>query len=131
MGNLRIEKEPIKSERRKYLNSILIIFPYKINNTWFFDDPNYHLVREPFVFGMPEMIDKLVSDIPNSNMGFRLLFSAKPFPTYQAEIDLLRREYEGNWYFWKDKNLEGWLCPALLLYFAEPPEKIYCRAEAA
>src|SRR4051812_18772923 len=65
-------------------NALMVINPYWSSGTWVFDDPATGLVREPFVSGVPEMIDKLVTDIPNAKRGFRLLFSATPFPGYQA-----------------------------------------------
>jgi hypothetical protein len=43
----------------------------------------------------------------------------------------VREELEGNWYRWDAHGIEGWLCPALFKYFAEAPEKIYCRAESS
>jgi hypothetical protein len=43
------------------------------------------LHQEPFVSGIPEMIDAAVQDIPHAQQGFRLLFSAQPFPAYQIE----------------------------------------------
>jgi hypothetical protein len=52
-----------------------------------------------------------------------------PFPGYQAEMLLLRKEYGGNWYRWESKNMEGWLCPALFKYFTKAPTKLYCKAE--
>lgn len=95
-----------------------------------FDDAATGLVAEPFVFGMPEMIDSLVADIPEAGRGFRLLFSANPFPGYQAELEWLREEFGGNWYLWKVRNMEGWLCPALFKYFEAAPPRIYCKAES-
>ncbi len=111
-------------------NSIMVIFPYRHNQTWVFDDERMGLVQEPFVSGVPEMIELLIREIPNIDEGFKLLFSASPFPGYQAELTWLREEYNGNWYSWSQNNMEGWLCPALLKYFNQPPEKIYCRAES-
>ena len=35
----------------------------------------------------------------------------------------------GNWYRANLPNAEGWLCPALLHYFNEPPTEIYVKAE--
>ena len=61
-------------------NAILVIAPYRHAGTWVFDDPSAHLVREPFVAGVPEMMDVLVKDIPGATNGFRLLFSGQPFP---------------------------------------------------
>jgi len=39
------------------------------------------------------------------------------------------QEHEGVWYRWAD-NGEGWLCPALFLYFPEAPTRLYAKAEA-
>jgi hypothetical protein len=75
------------------------------------------------------MIDALVQDIPQADRGFRLLFSATPFPGYQVELIRLRSEHGGNWYRWTTTNMEGWLCPALAKYFSEPPQTLYVRAE--
>ncbi|MCL1467528.1 DUF6717 family protein [Argonema galeatum] len=110
-------------------NAMMVIFPYRYEHTWVFDDEGVGLVREPFVSGIPAMIDILVQDIPNADKGFKLLFSVNPFPGYQAELVWLREEYGGNWYRWHQKNMEGWLCPALFKYFSEPPIKIYSKAE--
>jgi hypothetical protein len=57
-------------------NSMMVIFPYKHNQTWVFDDERMELIQEPFVSGVPEMIDILVAGIDNVDEGFKLLFSA-------------------------------------------------------
>lgn len=111
-------------------NAMMVIYPYRYQNTWVFDDEQVGLVREPFVSGIPEMIDLLVQQIPTAEFGFRLLFSTNPFPGYQAELAWVKSEFEGNWYRWEQQNLEGWLCPALFQYFQQSPPKIYCKAEA-
>lgn len=108
----------------------MVIFPYRHNQTWVFDDERMGLVQEPFVSGVPEMIEALIQEIPNVDEGFKLLFSASPFPGYQVELTWRREEYGGNWYAWKQNSLEGWLCPALFKYFNQPPKKIYCKAES-
>jgi hypothetical protein len=77
-------------------NAILVIAPYRQHDTWVFDDPAAGLRREPFVSGVPEMIDSLVADIPNADDGFRLLFSAQPFPGYQRQLDWVREEKRGQ-----------------------------------
>ena len=96
---------------------------------WVFDDPGVGLAREPFVSGADDMIDALVADIPNAQKGFRLLFSATPFPGCSFRLEWRREEYGGNWYFSPDFNLEGWLCPALLKYFERAPAEIYVKGE--
>lgn len=110
-------------------NSIMVIFPYRHQGTWMFDDERVELVQEPFVEGMPEIIDLFVQNIPNAEKGFKLLFSAKPFPNSQAKLVWDREEDEGNWYRWDEQGLEGWLCPALFKYFSKAPSEIYCKAE--
>lgn len=111
-------------------NAILMLQPYKQTNTWVFDDPRVGLEREPFVAGIPQILDRLTSDIPDAGKGFRLLFSAKPFPGQQIELTWLRPETGGNWYRCEEYQSEGWLCPALGRYFHEAPKKLYARAEA-
>jgi len=108
---------------------MLAIAPYWWQGTWVFDDPERGLTREPFVSGVPEMIDQLVADITDARKGFRLLFSASPFPGYQKEFHWERHEFGGNWYHCDNPPLEGWLCPALFKYFDEAPRKLYARAE--
>ena len=111
-------------------NAIHVIVPYRHASTWVFDDPRVGLSQEPFVSGIPEMIDALVSDVPNAERGFRLLFSAAPFPGFQAKLEKVREEYAGTWYQWVDYSAEGWLCPALLLYYPEAPAFLYAKGEA-
>lgn len=112
-------------------NSILVLQPYWSSGTWVFDDPTTGLVREPFVCGIPEMIDRLVvaAGIPNARSGFRLLFSHAPFPGHQGSFRRLRSEHGGTWYADATNGAEGWLCPALFKYFEHAPEALYARAE--
>jgi hypothetical protein len=113
-------------------NQILIIAPYWVEElgAWVFDDPKAGLNQEPFVSGVPEMIDYLVKAIPNARAGFRLLFSPAPFPGYQKRLIWRREEFGGNWYASDDPPMEGWLCPALFRYFNQAPSEIYVKAES-
>lgn len=111
-------------------NALLLLQPYKEGRTWVFDDPNVGLKREPFVAGIPEMLDRMTKEIPDADRGFRLLFSTEPFPGHQIELTWLRAQTEGNWYRCEEYRTEGWLCPALGKYFASPPKKLYAKAEA-
>lgn len=110
-------------------NNMMVIFPYLEEDTWVFDDHATGLTKEPFVCGIPEMINIMVENIPEAHKGFKMLFSKNPFPNYQVELVYLREEYSGNWYKWEQKNLEGWLCPAMFQYFTDTPPKIYCQAK--
>lgn len=110
-------------------NSILVISPYRYQGTWVFDDDRFGLVREPFVAGVPEMIDVLVADIPNADQGFRLTFSARPFPDFEKKLSWVRGDMDGNYYKLEDPPMEGWLCPALFKYFDEAPAELYVKAD--
>lgn len=111
-------------------NSIFVISPYKTAGTWVIDDPSRNLEREPFVAGIPRLIEMLTKDIPDADSGFRLLFSAGEFPGYTHRMTWRRRGSGGNWYYSEEFRAEGWLCPALLKYFRKPPKTIYIKAEA-
>jgi hypothetical protein len=110
----------------------MIIAPYWVENlcAWVFDDHNAGLEQEPFVSGVPEMIDFLVRDIPDARSGFRMFFSAAPFPSYQKKLVWRREEDGGNWYACDDPPMEGWLCPALFRYFDVAPPELYVKAES-
>ena len=111
-------------------NSLLVIAPYKHAGTWVFDEPSRGLKQEPFVAGIPGMMDKLVSGVPNAEQGFRLIFSAQVFPEYTHKLVWRRKDANGNWYYCPQFKTEGWLCPALFKFFREAPKEIYIKAEA-
>lgn len=110
-------------------NSLTVIAPYWYDGTWVFDDANMGLSREPFVSGMPEMINVLAKDIPGARDGFRLTFSDRSFPGYQKKLRWVRAESGGNFYRMADPPMEGWLCPALFRYFTRAPKELYFKAE--
>jgi hypothetical protein len=111
-------------------NALRVISPYWHEGTWVFDDPQTGLQREPFVSGIPEMIDYLARDIPNARGGFRLTFSMQSFPGYQQRLTWLRAESGGNWYKLASPSMEGWLCPAMFRYFDKAPKELFVRAES-
>lgn len=108
-------------------NTVHVIWPYNIQGIWAFDDEPLGLVREPFVGAINTMIDRLVTNIPNAKVGFRLMFSAGFIPDYDAKIVWKRKAPRGNWYYCEKFKMEGWLCPALLKYFKKPPKEIYVK----
>jgi len=110
-------------------NAIMVIAPYRDQGTWVFDDPSVGLVKEPFVAGVPEMIDVLVADIPDAGDGFRLLFSANPFPGHQKKLRWLRGDSGGNYYALDEPPMEGWICPAMFKYYSKAPDNLYVKAE--
>jgi hypothetical protein len=117
------------SPSRPPQNAILVIAPYQYNGTWVFDDPRFGLVREPFVAGVPKMIDVLVADIADAQKGFRLTFSSKPFPDFQRKLTWVRGDMGGNYYKIDDPPMEGWLCPAMFKYYDTAPPELYVKAD--
>jgi hypothetical protein len=112
------------------MNAINIIAPYKYHGMWVFDDPRVGLVQEPFVSGTDTMIDRVVAEISDAQQGFTLIFSSGSFPGHQFRLEWRRADGSGNWYYSQDLDMEGWLCPALLRYFSEPPKEIYVQVKS-
>lgn len=116
-------------------NSIFVIKPYRWNGMWVFDDPRVGLVQEPFVAGADAMIDAAVRlrRIADADEGFLMVFSAGPMPGVDFELDWVSEEAGGNVYqgrFEVDgevRQMQGWLCPALGLYFSDVPMKLYVQ----
>jgi hypothetical protein len=112
------------------MNAIIAIYPYKTEGVWVFDDPAVGLVREPFVSGADDIIERMVVGLDDPEKGFTLLFSANPFPGYQTVFERRRSEMGGNWYYSPQVDMEGWLCPALSKYFDAAPQRIYAQFKA-
>ena len=117
------------------MNAIQVIFPYQQDGVWMFDDESKGLAREPFVCGMPEIINLLVASVKDARNGFAMYFSEHPFPGHQLQLERLSAEMGGNWYRLTANGTEmqgemkGWLCPALFRYFQTAPDRIYAKAE--
>jgi hypothetical protein len=111
------------------VNAINVIAPYYYLGMWVFDDPRVGLAQEPFVSGADTLIERAVAHIPEARSGFLLLFSSSPFPGHDIRLEWRRAESDGNWYHSRDFELEGWLCPALLRYFDEPPREIFVQVK--
>ncbi len=114
---------------------IFTIYPYfdhKAFQLWVFDDERTGLIEEPLIQGIDRMIEELTADIQNADEGFRLTFSDQAFEGHQVRLDWLRLDEanEGNWYWCNELKIEGWLCPALFLYFPQAPEHIYISVGA-
>lgn len=112
------------------MNSINIIKPYKYLDMWVFDDEKLGLLQEPFISGADTLIDKATESIPNAENGFILIFSKDYIPDTDICLEWRRADNAGNWYYSKEFNIEGWLCPALLKYFPNAPKNLYVKVKA-
>lgn len=114
---------------------VLTLYPYLVGgDCWVFDDERTGLKEEAFVLGTSEMITRVVEakGIPAAERGFALSFSDRPFDGYDVVRTWTRSDGgSGNWYEGEVLGLpmENWLCPALLLYFVNPPRKLYVRCD--
>jgi hypothetical protein len=132
----RLKQTPIEGGPDMSNQRILTLYPYLYPGTtcWVFDDARTGLKEEAFVEGTSEMISRVVEGkkIPRAAKGFRLTFSDQPFDGHDVERLWLRGDDEsGNWYEGDvlGEYMENWLCPALLLYFEQPPQRLYVRCD--
>ena len=127
--------------------TILTIYPYYLGSCWVFDDSRVGLKEEAFVLGSSEILTRLVEvkQLQNADRGFTLQFSNEPFNGFDVELTWLRSDdsqvvpgtdgsasqISGNWYqaVIAGEPMQGWLCPALGLYFKAAPARIYVKAE--
>ena len=107
------------------MNSLMVIYPRKDRGVWVFDDEATGLVREPFVCGIPEIINYYTRDLDDADKGFSLVFSSSPFPNYHTKLRRICEDSGGNWYEDSRTSARGWLCPALFKYFEEAPDNLY------
>ena len=72
-----------------------------------------------------EMIDILADQVGAG--GILLTFAPTEFP----DLCLTGPDQGGvrrNWYRWAEREMDGWLCPALFKYFPNAPDQIWIAA---
>lgn len=121
---------PASSVRTGNTKSTFVIFPYKLGDTWVFDDPSRGLDREPFVGQAARILDRLTANISDATSGFRLTFSSSELTGDAHRLSWRRSGVKGDWYHSEEFGTEGWLCPALLEYFSAPPRELFIRVGA-
>lgn len=111
------------------MNQIFSIHPYRPfvgSKGYVFDDVLAGLSGEPFVAGIPEMMNRAIELWNIDENKLICNFSAQKFPSSQlVHLEWLSEEYGGNWYVWKSEEMSGWFCPALFKYFPEAPKNLY------
>jgi len=113
-------------------NSMMTIEIYRHAGTWCFTDEARGLLHEPFVLGIPEMIDKIIESTNKNNEEdrYRITFSAQEFPLCSTKLHKREDDCGGSWYELESAlateiNQRGWLCPATLKFFSDFPDTIY------
>jgi hypothetical protein len=79
-------------------NAVYSIRPYRWQNMWVFDDERVGLVKEPFVMGIPEIINKAVAHLPSPQQGFTVLFNNTGLPSADVVLKKVETESNGTWY---------------------------------
>lgn len=110
-------------------NAMLSIEIYKFNGTWCFTDKERELLHEPFVLGVPEIINTALKEqnLYEEGKNYRILFAEQEFPLAHGVLKQVQDAFGGSWYAWN--KLEGWLCPATLAFFHDFPKEIHFRLE--
>jgi len=107
------------------MNAIMHITPYRTGHGgWAFDDAEKELVHEPFVAGIPEIIDIFAGERNEVD----IYFSGAEFPGCQGHLEKIGKQFGGADYKLVANGYEsmvGWLCPALFKYFDKAPEQLW------
>ena len=107
-------------------NSIYRVLLQMVDGLWVYNDSKFEVRDQPLVFGMDLILEKMVKQVEGGDR-LNLVFSSIPFPGSAFSLGFVREETEGFVYCWEEKQLQGWLSPALRNYFPEPPPKIYLQ----
>ena len=108
-------------------NSVFRVLVRVIDGLWVFDDSEFGLREQPFVFGSDLILEKMVAEVGEEIDRMNILFSGIPFPGSEHCLKFVREETEGFVYRWEDEKLQGWMSPSLRNYFPEPAPKIYLQ----
>jgi hypothetical protein len=107
------------------MNSIMHITPYRTKyDGWAFDDEEKGLLHEPFVAGIPEIINAFAGDRDEVD----IYFSSAEFPGCQGHLEKVGTQFGGTDYKLVangHESMVGWLCPALFKYFETAPEQLW------
>jgi hypothetical protein len=110
-------------------NSIFTIAPYKFNGIqWMFDSKELGISMESFVGNSDDLIDSLAKGKDKC----LLLFSDKPFPGSNVELDFLDQDIAGTTYNVVQPEKFGktaWLCNVLFAFFDDAPVTLYAQVK--
>ena len=108
-------------------NAIMVIKPYLWNGMWVFDDEAVGLRREPFVAGMDAIIEPRRDRDSECRPGLPGRLFGWAIPGGPDCAGAAPAAGAGHVYRWAEHDMEGWLCPALLKYFQEPPKTLHIQ----
>tara|TARA_R110002020_G_scaffold385579_3_gene596500 strand:+ start:4803 stop:5222 length:420 start_codon:yes stop_codon:yes gene_type:complete len=107
------------------MNTLSVINAYKDKRTWVFDEPEYGLVKEPFVAGADNFLDYVTRKKRDK---VTLVFSSKSFPISNYSLKLWEECHGGGIYHENSTKSEMWLCGATKHYFnGKMPKEIHVQ----
>ncbi|MEY5049175.1 MAG: hypothetical protein RLZZ175_2534 [Bacteroidota bacterium] len=107
---------------------VYLIKPYRQLNTWMFDDESRNIEQEPFVVGIPEMIDTVLALKSIKAKQFSMQFSENEIINSDLVLEIDYEVSDGAWYkIHNNPEVKGWLCPVIHKYFNTVPEKIFIQ----
>lgn len=107
------------------MSSIFLIKPYKIKDSWFFDDQKRDIYERPFAKGVNSILQGVSDDLKTERI--KIIFSSSPFNGYQYSFTCMKPEESGYWYKCDQTSNNGWLRSGLFKYFDRAPEKLYVQ----
>lgn len=110
-------------------NVIQILELRRVASTWVFDDRSKGIKNEPFVAGVPTVIDQILLRKQITDSSVMALFSGEDFPGTDVALEFEKLDKNGAWY--QLNGMRGWFCPCFWNYFdkKDPPKKLYISLE--
>ncbi len=107
-----------------------IIYPKRTGGRWYFEGPEIDSLPYYFnLLGMNDILERIASEIPDSENGFKFSFAETEFPGYRFTINRKEKHANGYWYFSPELKLMGWLGPEAKDVFPDFPNRIYANYE--
>lgn len=113
----------------KLRRRIWTIFVRNKDGDWVFDYPSLGIIDEPFVEGIPQIIEhhlKKMNLLATARQeGFVVQFTVDGKLSHtDLKLELEEEDAEGGHFIDNSSGLRGWLCPDLRTFLGRVPEKL-------
>lgn len=109
---------------------MIVIYPKRTGGRWYFEGPEIDSLPYYFnLLGMNDILERVASEIPDSENGFKFSFSETELPGHSFTLDRGERHDHGYWYFSSELKLMGFLGPEVKDVFQDFPMRIYAKHE--
>ena len=107
-----------------------VVYPKRTGGRWYFEGPEIDSLPYYFnLLGMNDILERVASEIPDSENGFKFSFSDTEFPGHSFTLDRGEKHERGYWYFSPALKLMGYLGPETIGVFQNFPIRIYLKHE--